>query len=133
MRTFALTTALVASFIIVSACKKDDPPPTTPTATATGYPPGYPPPTGYPPTGTYPTATQPVPQPTAPMPTAPSTATMSVPGPLAFPCQNDAACGLHHCNMQYQKCTFPCANADVDCVPGNSCLGGLCVPKPPGQ
>lgn len=141
MRMFALTTALVTSFIVVvAACKKDDPPPTAPTASAyPGYPPGYtaypppgpgPQPTAYPtgPATAYPTGPAPV-----PAPTPATTATMAVPGPLAFPCQNDGACGLHHCNMQFQKCAFPCVNADVDCIQGNSCLGGICVPKPPGS
>jgi hypothetical protein len=57
---------------------------------------------------------------------------MAVPGPAAFPCSNDGACGLAHCNMQYQKCAFPCADANVDCIQGAACIAGFCVPKPPG-
>ena len=65
---------------------------------------------------------------------------MSVPGPAAFPCSNDSACGLAHCNTQsgpdgkaYNKCAFPCADANIDCIPGAACLAGFCVPKPPGS
>ncbi len=55
---------------------------------------------------------------------------MAVPGPLAFPCQNDSACGLAHCNTQYGKCAFPC-QSDVDCIQGASCnaMTGFCLPK----
>lgn len=127
--------ALTTLAIVVSACGgSDPPPPTTPSATAyppnTGYYPppnntGYPPPnnTGYPP----PTATNPTPP-----PTAPAAGTMATPGPLALPCQNDGACGLHRCNMQFQKCAFPC-QTPVDCAQGNQCLMGVCAPKPPGS
>jgi hypothetical protein len=58
---------------------------------------------------------------------------MSVPGPAAFPCSNDSACGLAKCNTQYGKCVFPCSNAAVDCAAGASCIAGFCVPKPPGM
>lgn len=55
---------------------------------------------------------------------------MATPGPLAFPCQNDSACGLAHCNTQYGKCAFPC-QSDVDCIQGASCntMTGFCLPK----
>ena len=54
---------------------------------------------------------------------------MATPGPLALPCQNDAACGFAKCNVQYQKCAFPC-QGPVDCAAGNSCNAatGLCLP-----
>jgi len=65
---------------------------------------------------------------------------MAAPGPAAFPCQNDSACGLAHCNTQsgpdgkpYNRCAFPCADANVDCISGAACLAGFCVPKPPGS
>jgi len=54
-------------------------------------------------------------------------ATQAVPGPLALPCQSDITCGTHKCNLQYQKCAFPCATA-VDCAAGMNCMSGLCVP-----
>ena len=126
------TTALA---VAASACGGSDPPPaTSPSATAYGpqptgayYPPpqntGYQPPqnTGYPP-----------PQPTGAGPQPTAGGTMATPGPLALPCQNDGACGLHKCNMQFQKCAFPCVGP-VDCAQGNQCMMGVCVPKPPGS
>lgn len=127
---------LVVFGVATMACRKEDaaPTPTTPSATATGYPPpngypatGYPPATGtaYPPaTGGYPPATA---TGTAPMP--PQGVTMAVPGPLALPCQNDSGCGLARCNVQYQKCAFPCVNAAIDCIGGAQCMAGACVPK----
>ena len=52
--------------------------------------------------------------------------------PLAIPCQNDLICGTHKCNLQAQRCAFPCA-ANTDCASGFSCMGAggptaLCVP-----
>jgi hypothetical protein len=65
---------------------------------------------------------------------------MAVPGAAAFPCVNDSACGLAHCNTQngpdgkpFNKCAFPCADPNVDCISGAACLAGFCVPKPPGS
>jgi hypothetical protein len=150
MRTSVAVSVVVSSFVVVAACahKDDTSQATAPTATATygaypGYPtaPGQPPPPGYPTAGGYPTATgyPPGGYPTAtapataypPQPTAPAaTGTMAVPGPLALPCQNDAQCGLHHCNTQYGKCAFPCATA-ADCLAPNNCFVGVCLPAPP--
>ncbi len=73
---------------------------------------------------------QPQPQ---PLPAPAGSGQMAVPGPAAFPCSNDSACGLAHCNTQYGKCAFPCVNAEVDCIQGAACIAGFCVPKPPGQ
>jgi hypothetical protein len=97
---------------------------TVPGQVPPGTPPGYPPATtpGYPP----PVATAP----TGPAPTG--SVAMAVPGPLAFQCNDDVPCGLHHCNMQYKKCAFPCASA-ADCLGNNSCVAGLCIPTPPPQ
>ncbi|CAN5427916.1 hypothetical protein BH09MYX1_BH09MYX1_34530 [soil metagenome] len=127
--------ALVTLGIATVACKKEDdaPTPITPTATATAYPPA----TGYPTANGYPTATA-TGYPTAtatgyPTATAPVGATMAVPGLGALPCQNDSGCGFARCNVQYQKCAFPCVNAAVDCIAGTQCLVGACVPKAPGQ
>jgi hypothetical protein len=58
---------------------------------------------------------------------------MATPGPAAFPCANDMACGLAHCNMQYGKCAFPCVDGNVDCIQGAACGPlGFCIPKLPG-
>jgi hypothetical protein len=134
--------AVSAIVVVVAACRKDDqaPTPTTPTASA-GYPPqGYPqqgyPQQGYPqgqPTG-YPQG-QPTayPQPTG-QPTMQPTATATPMGSAGvLPCQSDAQCGLARCNVQIQKCVFPCQNAAVDCIQGAQCVMGACVPKLPGS
>jgi hypothetical protein len=147
MRKLAILLALAASAGLLG-CKKDDstqPPPVTPTgapgAPSGAYgqpPPGYaqqPPPPGHaqqPPPPGY--APQPAPGGAMTPPNGPAPAGgMAVPGPAAFTCSNDTACGLAHCNTQYGKCAFPCVNADVDCIQGAACLAGFCVPKPPGQ
>jgi hypothetical protein len=59
---------------------------------------------------------------------------MATPGPLALPCSNDSGCGLAHCNMQFQKCAFPCMS-EVDCIQGSMCNSttGFCLPKAGGQ
>jgi hypothetical protein len=134
----AITFTAVCS--IASCAKKDETPaPNTPsqgyapngypTGAPTAYPTAAPVTTGYPgaPTG-YP----PAPAPTAPAPGAPAAAApgqMATPGPLALPCQNDSSCGLAHCNVQFQKCAFPCQSA-TDCIQGSSCntMSGLCLP-----
>ncbi len=143
---FIKTTAITLPVVVAFGCKKDDQSggATSPSAsayptgyptgqpTATGYPTGQPTATGYPtgqPTATgYPTGTA-----TGPVPTATGSAQMAVPGPLALPCT--AGCGLAKCNVQYQKCAFPCASSDADCIQGAMCnaMTGLCLPKGPGQ
>jgi hypothetical protein len=76
------------------------------------YPQPYPQPYGQPGYG------QPAPQ-----------GTTSQPGPLSLvPCQSDASCGTHKCNLQVGKCVFPCQNAQLDCAAGLACLAGVCVP-----
>jgi hypothetical protein len=57
---------------------------------------------------------------------------LAVPGPVAFECQNDVPCGMHHCNAAYGKCAFPC-QSNADCIEPNQCMAGLCVPAPPGS
>jgi hypothetical protein len=52
----------------------------------------------------------------------------SQPSPLALPCQNDATCGTHKCNLQVGRCVFPCQNATTDCAAGLACVAGGCVP-----
>jgi len=66
--------------------------------------------------------------PPAPAPAAPA----APPSPLAAPCQSDLICGTHKCNIQTQRCAFPCANAATDCAPGMACTGGVCLPGVPG-
>jgi hypothetical protein len=60
---------------------------------------------------------------------APAGGTMATPNAFALPCQNDQSCGFARCNVQFQKCAFPCASA-VDCAAGASCntVTGLCLP-----
>jgi hypothetical protein len=136
MRKLLICIAAVPLIAVAIACKHDDTSQQATAPTATGYPTAYPPPTAtypYPtaqPTG-YPTA-QPTAYPTAQPTVAPTGGQMATPGPFAFTCQNDVPCGTHHCNMQYQKCAFPCQTA-VDCLAPNSCVMGVCVPAPPAQ
>ncbi|HEY1692374.1 MAG TPA: hypothetical protein VGG39_09435 [Polyangiaceae bacterium] len=108
-------------------------PTAAPGYTAQPYPaPGpapYPAPTAAPPN--YP-APAPAPGPAPGPPPAPAgSSSMSAPGPLALPCQNDTICGTHHCNTQYGKCAFPCQSA-ADCVAPNACTMGICAPALPG-
>jgi hypothetical protein len=64
-----------------------------------------------------------------PAPAPATTGTMATPNAFALPCQNDQSCGFARCNLQFQKCAFPCASA-VDCASGASCntVTGLCLP-----
>jgi hypothetical protein len=120
--------------VFAIACSSDPPPatPINPAGTGavppggTAYPPGYQQP-GYQQPGYQPTPTTPAPQ----------AGQMATPGPTALACQNDSQCMTHRCNMQFQKCAFPCVS-DTDCVQGTTCFvaGGpaaICVPKPPGS
>ncbi len=122
--------ALVGLVSIVSACAKDN---DTPAAA----PAPYAAPTAAP------VATVAQPQPAvvaapaaapaavpAAVPAAPAAGgTMATPNAFALPCQNDQSCGFARCNLQFQKCAFPCASA-VDCAAGATCNGvtGLCLP-----
>lgn len=129
----ALGVASVVGLALVAGCSKDEPPPATPVATqqpygqqpgATGYPQqGYPAQPGQP---GYPA------QPGA----AGAPGQLATPGPTALACQNDSQCLTHKCNLQYQKCAFPCVS-DTDCIQGSTCMTALgaaaaCVPKAPG-
>jgi hypothetical protein len=113
---------VVSVVALMVACKKDDPPPVAPAPSAQPYPPqpGQP---GY------------VPPPQASA-TAPVPGQMATPGPTALGCQNDSQCVTHRCNLQFQKCAFPCVS-DADCIQGTTCFvaGGpaaACLPKAPG-
>ncbi len=116
--------AIFAAVSVVSACAKDN---DTPAAAPAPYSPPAP------------TATVAAPQPAviaaapAPVTTSPAVAgTMATPGPLALPCQSDAQCAFARCNVQFQKCAFPCLSA-VDCAAGAACNAatGLCLPGAP--
>jgi hypothetical protein len=57
-------------------------------------------------------------------------APMAPANPLAPACQNDAPCGTAKCNLATGKCSWPCASG-ADCLPGNGCALGVCVPGVP--
>ena len=124
--------ALVGLVSIVSGCAKDN---DTPAAAPAPY---------VAPPGAAPVATVAQPQPAvvaapaavpgaapaAVPPAAPAAGgTMATPNAFALPCQNDQSCGFARCNVQFQKCAFPCASA-VDCAAGATCntMTGLCLP-----
>ena len=44
-----------------------------------------------------------------------------------FDLQDGGVCGTHKCNLQTQKCSFPCA-APTDCMAGFTCMAGVCQP-----
>jgi hypothetical protein len=114
-----------------SACKSEEQPPPQ-------YPPQQQQPYGAQPYGAQPYGAQPQPYATAPAPAptpapavtpTPAAGTqMSQPSPMAFACQSDAQCLTHRCNTQFGKCAWPCTT-DVDCVTGNRCQAGACIPS----
>jgi len=121
---------LVGLVSIVSGCAKDN---DTPAAA----PAPYAPPAAAPVAAAQPQpaviaapAAAPAAVPAAPA-AAPAAAggTMATPNAFALPCQNDQSCGFARCNLQFQKCAFPCASA-VDCAAGATCntMTGLCLP-----
>jgi hypothetical protein len=130
---------VVSVIALASACKKDDPPPAAPAPSAQPYAqpgqPGYPPQPGQP--GYQPQPGQPGYQPQPGQPgAAPAPGQMATPGPTALACQNDSQCMTHRCNLQFQKCAFPC-QSDADCIQGTTCFvaagpAAACLPKPPG-
>src|SRR5215510_10792128 len=113
----ALTLSLVLPGLVLVSCKKkeEEPPPQQ-----GGYgQPAY----GQPQPGYGQPGQQPPPGGTAPA----GTGTGSQPAPMAFPCQSDATCGLHKCNMQAGRCSWPCQSND-DCQAGASCMTPFCMP-----
>jgi len=130
MRVRLIGVTFGALLALPLACKKDEQPPPQPPPTYQPYP-AQPAPAAAPPA--QPTAAQPVPaqpvpgQPAPAAPAAPAGA-MSQPSPMALACSNDAACLTHRCNTQFGKCAWPC-QSDNDCVTGNHCMAGACVPK----
>ena len=149
MGTFWTVTAFAALSTVFVGCvppRQDNTQQAAAPAPSAGYN-AYPPPAQQPPAypqpaptynSQYPPPPQPAPQQAPPSPPAPApvppapsaSATMAVPGPVAFACQNDVPCGTHHCNTQYGKCAFPC-QSNVDCINPNACVLGLCVPPMP--
>ncbi len=114
--------------IVLAVACKDEPPPATPIAPAQTV--GQPSPSAVPPG-----YQQPGYQPTPAGSAVPGQ--MATPGPTALACQNDSQCMTHKCNMQFQKCAFPCVS-DADCIQGTTCFvaGGpaaICMPKPAGS
>jgi hypothetical protein len=76
---------------------------------------------------------QPYPQQTGPQPLSAAAAApcrRQPASPLALPCSSDITCGAHRCNMQTQRCSFPCA-ASAECNAGFGCMAGVCVPGAP--
>jgi len=125
---FAVMTAAVVPLLVLPACKKDDETAPAQQPVANPQQPGYPAQPGAYPAQPAPTAATPAPAATTPAPAATAGA-MSVPGPVATPCQNDSPCLTHRCNLQYGKCAFPCTPGNPnDCQPGNNCVAGACVP-----
>ncbi|MEI9935962.1 MAG: hypothetical protein WDO69_01930 [Pseudomonadota bacterium] len=118
--------ALAGVVSIVSACAKESDPPAA--APAPYAPPPAPAPTLAQPQPAV-TAATPAPVATVPAAAAAPAGAMATPGAFALPCTSDASCGLARCNVQFQKCAFPCAGP-VDCAAGASCNvpTGLCLP-----
>ena len=134
MREAALSRVTLSSAAVVAVCwlllplacnKSDDPPPAQ-----AGYP-TTPAPAGAPvqqaPGYGNGTAQEAAPV-VAATPAAAPVGTLSQPGPFATPCQTDAPCLTHHCNIAAGKCAFPC-QTDNDCMPGNRCIAPACLPK----
>ena len=127
MKNAKVLLVLAAALMSYVGCKQEESPP--PQAPYQPYP--------------QPVPTQPAPAPTAapaptPAPTTPAPApvpgqpapagSLSQPSPMALPCTADANCLTHRCNTQFGKCAWPC-QTDNDCMPGNGCMAGACVPK----
>jgi len=54
-------------------------------------------------------------------------ATGGAQNPVSPPCQSDAICVTHKCNMSIGRCAIPCGGP-ADCIAGASCMSGVCVP-----
>lgn len=144
-----LTAALAGTFLLATACKKNEeqPPPQQPYGQpAPGQPgygqPGYAQP-GQPAQPGYGQPGQPAQpgygqpgQPAQPDPYAQQQATpqpapaptTSQPSAVAFPCQQDATCLGHKCSLEHGKCVWPC-QSDNDCQTGYRCMAPACVPQ----
>ena len=117
-QVLSLIALTVAASLLTAACSKDEDV-QDPSDVQPGYQ-QYPQQPGQYPQQQYPQ--QPYPQQPAPAATAPAAS------PLALPCQSDGGvCGTHKCNLQTQRCSFPCA-APTDCMEGFTCMAGVCLP-----
>ncbi|MBX3227863.1 MAG: hypothetical protein KIT84_22910 [Labilithrix sp.] len=131
MTRASLLVAAVVPVVVLAAACKEDPPPATPIAPAQVV--GQPAPSAYPADYQQQGYQQPGYTPTAPAGSTPP-GQMATPGPTALACSNDSQCMTHRCNLQHQKCAFPCVS-DADCIQGTTCFvaGGptaICMPKP---
>jgi len=115
-----MTTAIgICSLLLATGCKKEDetPQPNTAANMQPGYqqqPGGYPQqPAQTPQQGTAPTG---------------APAGSPTPNALATPCKSDAECIGAKCNLQAQKCQFPCGSNN-DCQTGWACMMGACAPS----
>ena len=114
-QVLSLIALTVAASLLTAACSKDEEA-QDPSDVAPGQYPQQ--------QGQYPQQ-QPGQYPQQPAATATAPAAAS---PLALPCQSDGGvCGTHKCNLQTQKCSFPCA-APTDCMAGFTCMAGVCLP-----
>ncbi len=120
-----MMSCLVSAVALVGCKKKDE-------TQNTQYPP---PGQQQPPPGQY-YPQQPPPATAAPpATTAPPAATGGQPTASGgLPCQADATCMTHRCNLAAGKCAWPCQSND-DCQPGNQCMPGIgtCAPPIPGM
>ena len=122
--TLSFTSVALAAVAFPACNKTDAPPPAQPSYVA--QPPGTAP---VQPAPGYGDGTQAViPAVAAAGATPASAGSLSQPGPLALPCQGDAQCLTHHCNIAAGKCAWPC-QTDNDCMPGNRCIAPTCLPK----
>lgn len=65
-----------------------------------------------------------------PPPTQQTQSKMATPGTGAFQCTSDAQCLLGKCNVQFNRCAYPCKSSENDCKAGNVCTAsGVCLPK----
>lgn len=157
MRNALLTTISlgICTVLLASGCKKEDdtPPPNTgayPQQQGYGQPAGYQQqpaggyqqqqqPGAYPQQqpGTYPQQQQPGAYPQQQpagypqqQPGAAATAAPTgspPPNAIATACRSDADCIGARCNLQAQKCQFPCGS-NTDCQTGWACTMGACTP-----
>ena len=144
---YTITTLGLCSLLLATGCKKEDEtPPANSAVQPQGYqqqPAGYQQqPAGYQQQpGAYPQQQQQpgaypqqqpaaYPQQTAPAGAAPTAAAAASPPPnaLATPCKSDAECIGARCNLQAQKCQFPCGSNN-DCQTGWACMMGACAPS----
>jgi hypothetical protein len=70
---------------------------------------------------------QPYPQPYGQQTAYPQPTTTATTAGFGIPCQSDAGCGTHRCNLTTQTCAFPCGGPQ-DCATGATCSLGVCLP-----